>query len=333
MNKENSNEEIDLMQVFGLVKNAFRKLLKGVVSLVSFFIKKAILLIILVVVGAVSGYFIDKNKGTTDGYMHEVIIEPKYRSVKYIYDFVEDLDENFKEGFFFKKAGIDQSVINNLVGVRIEPLIKGNDVLEYVERHYDQKEFFEDAMEAYEEGKLEDNKFKDFYKHHKLVFVFGNASKETSKIIDYTLEFLKSNAYYKKKINLVITQNQENLEREKRTLNFVNEYLDNLSKNPIREKNEVIIYRNTKDEIPTAVASLLQQKKTLIESINKRERAIELDNEIISIVDYGESISVKKRLIYRFIVILPIVLVGLALLVFLVRYVSREVLNFVNEEQ
>ncbi|MEW7279405.1 hypothetical protein ABW636_12495 [Aquimarina sp. 2201CG1-2-11] len=333
MSNENSNEEIDLMQVFGLVKNVFRKFLKGVISLISFFIKKAILLIILVVVGAFSGYFIDQNRGITDGYVHEVIIEPKYGSIKYIYDFIKELDENFKEGFFFKKAQIEWKDINNLVEVRIEPMIKGNDVLDYVERHYDKKEFFEDVMEAYEEGELEDSKFKDFYRHHKLIFVFRNTSEGTTKIIDKTVKYLKSNSYYRSKIDLVIAQNKINLERDKNTLNFVNEYLDNLGKNPTKEKNEVVLLANTKDDIPTVVASLLQQKRTLIESITKLERAIKWDNEIMSIVDYGEIVSVKKRLIYRFIVILPIVLVGLALLVFLIIYGARAVLNFVNEEQ
>ena len=168
MNKENSNEEIDLMQVFGMIKVAFRKFLKSIISIISFYKKKAILFIVLLIVGVAIGYLIDQNQEAKNEFTQEIIIEPKYNSTKYIYDFVEELENNFDDNTFLKKLGITSEEIESLKKITLEPLVKGTDVLDNLQERYENREFFKDIMEAYDEGKVEEEKFRDFYRHHRL---------------------------------------------------------------------------------------------------------------------------------------------------------------------
>ena len=174
------------------------------------------------IVGVAIGYLIDQNQEAKNEFTQEIIIEPKYNSTKYIYDFVEELENNFDDNTFLKKLGITSEEIESLKKITLEPLVKGTDVLDNLQERYENREFFKDIMEAYDEDKVEEEKFRDFYRHHRLLLVFKNNSNEMSKIADAILNYLKSNPYYKEVVNLTLQQNKTNLEQNRKTLSFIN---------------------------------------------------------------------------------------------------------------
>lgn len=333
MNKENNTDEIDLMQIFGLIKNAFKNFLRLVISIISFYKKKAILFFILLVIGVVTGYFLDQNQDTKNNFVQEIIIEPNYNSVKYIYDFVDELEYNFKDDHFSKKLGIDKENIKNVKRISIEPIIKGTDVLDNLQERYENREFFKDIMEAYDDGKVEEEKFRDFYKHHKLTFEFSTESEYNSKIISSVLNYIKSNNYFKEVASLELQQTKENLERNKKSLQFIDNYLNNLEKTPLKAENENVIISSGQEKLPmVSVASLLQKKELLIELINDQEHDLVFNKEIYSIVDYGDIISKRKELYNRMLLTIPMFLIGLVSLFYFFKYMSRSINSFVKED-
>ena len=334
MNKENNTDEIDLMQVFGMIKNAFKNFLKLVISIISFYKKKAILFLILLVVGIVAGYFLDQNQNAKNNFVQEIIIEPNYNSVKYIYDFVEELEYNFKDEHFLKKLGIDKENIENVKKISIAPIVKGTDVLDNLQERYENREFFKDIMEAYDDGKVEEEKFRDFYKHHKLTFEFSSENEYNSKITSSVLNHIKSNKYYQDISELVLKQKKEDIERNKKSLQFIDTYLNNLEKTPLKTENEAVIVSSGQEKLPmVSVASLLQKKELLIELINNQEHDLVFNKEIYSIVDYGDIISKRKELYKRMLLIIPMLLIGLVSLFYFFKYMSRSINNFVKEEE
>jgi len=57
-----------------------------------------------------------------------------------------------------------------------------------------------------------------------------------------------------------------------------------------------------------------------------------LDKEIISIVDYGDIISTRKKLLNRTVFIIPLLLIGLVSLFYFLRYLNAEIKEFVKDE-
>ncbi|WP_025665465.1 hypothetical protein [Aquimarina megaterium] len=332
MGNENYNDEIDLMKVFGMIKKGFKIFLRLIISVVVFYKKKWILFFILFAIGGVTGFLLDQNQGEKDIHIQEIIIEPKYNSAKYIYDFIEELGNNFQDDNFLKNLGINLDHAKNIKKISIEPVIKGTDVLDNLQERYKNRDFFKDIMTAYEEGKLEEEGFRDFYKHHKLTINFNKKNEYNSKMISSILGYIKSNQYYTEISDLTLKQNKIDIERNKKSLQFIDTYLSNLEKSPLKAENEAIIISSGSELPMVSIASLLQKKELLIELINDQERALILDKEMFSFVDYGDVISKRKKLFNRMMFITPLLLIGLVSLFYFLRYLNAEIKEFVKDE-
>lgn len=332
MSKESNNDEIDLIQLFAIIKNGFKSFLRLIIAIITFYKKKAILFLTLIILGVGVGFFIDKYQDRDDDYLQEIIIEPKYNSTKFIYDFVQELEYNLDDEGFLKKLSIDPVAIKNLKKIYIIPVVKGTDVLDNLQERYRNKDFFKDIMEAYDEDKIEEEKFRDFYKHHKLILFFKNGNKDNDKISKSILDYIKSNHYFKEIASLTLQQTKVSLEQNKETLIFVNEYLKNLSQDPPKSETGVVVMQNNNDTPVMTVASLLRQKESIIEMINDQEQTLALDKEVFTIVDYRDLISIRKGLVKRKIFFIPFLLIGLVSFIYLMRFISKSVSNFVKEE-
>ena len=331
---QNSSEEIDLNEIFRIIKKFFRKFLRHIVSVILFFKRKAILFFILLVVGLAIGFFIDQNAGTNTSYIQEIIIEPKYDSAKYIYNFIEELEHNFDDHLFLQKLKINPDSIHNLKEIKLIPIIKATDVLDNLQEKYETKEFFNDVIETQLEGdELKSEKYRDLYKQHKLTLRFKNKSEENSKMAASILEYIKSNEHYRKLINFTINQTKVDLEQNKTTLKFVDDYLGKLNEgSQTIDENGVVVVDDTGKTLVLTAASLLQQKEFLIEKINKQEKVLALDRELVSIVSDGGIMLKKRVLVKQMIFTVPIYLIIAVTLFYFIKYLSKEVDDFIKDE-
>ncbi len=327
MSQENHSEEIDLMQLFGMIKGVFVKFLKLIISVVSFYKKKVILFLILGLIGGGLGFFMDQYQDKKDNYEQEVIIEPKYDSVEYIYDFIDDLQDSFKDENFVKNLGLNLTQVENVKEISLEPIIQPEDVLSELQSRYGDKESF---IEVYDEKLLKEKKYRNFYKQHKLTMSFKNRSSDNMKITNTILEYFKSNDYYNEIVDLQLKQTKVSLDQNKKSLQFINEYLNNLSKNPDQGSDKFVFA--TESETPT-ISSLFKRKEALIQMINKDEKLLTFDKEMFRIVNYGSIVSKRKVLLRRMMFMIPLLFIGLVSGFYFLRYLSRTINEFVADNE
>jgi len=126
----NDDEIIDIKPFLNGIKKAFKSLLKTLISIIVFYKKKAVLFIILFVLGFVGGYFLDKKWNIDKSYRQEIIIQPKYGTQNYIYNFIENIDFTFNDRNFLHTLKIDSTHITNIKKITLEPIIRATDVLD-----------------------------------------------------------------------------------------------------------------------------------------------------------------------------------------------------------
>jgi len=139
--KQNNEEEVDLGSLFIIIGNGFKKLFNFIGSifkgLFHFFIlillflrKHAIKFIIAVVVGAVAGYFIEKNKEKRFG--SDLLVQPNFKSTKQLYNNVNYYNDLVKQNNISALVGtfnIDSAKAVSLRSFKISPVINSNDII------------------------------------------------------------------------------------------------------------------------------------------------------------------------------------------------------------
>ena len=102
-----SNDEIDLGQLFQLIGRGFNQLGLGFLRLFLYLKKRALILGGLVILGVAVGFGL--NQITEEKKKIEVIVRPNLDSENYLYDVVAEIESNIKakDTTFFKDLGIE----------------------------------------------------------------------------------------------------------------------------------------------------------------------------------------------------------------------------------
>ena len=100
-----SNQEIDLGHVYRKVIGKMSKANDSFFDTLLYLKRHLVTVVVLVLVGATLGFFLDRS---SKSYLHKMIVSPNFRSVDYLYEEVEHLNEKIREGdtLFLKSIGI-----------------------------------------------------------------------------------------------------------------------------------------------------------------------------------------------------------------------------------
>jgi len=324
-----NNIEIDMGQFFKTLLKGFKGVLKILVAAFLFYKKKWLLFSILFIIGAVGGYFLEKAFDLNKRYKQEIVLAPNYNTSPYIYGFIESLDTKFKDKPFLKKIALDSIDLLHLKKITLKPIVESTDILDELQLKYNGQNFFKHFMENYSDEAYTEGKYKNFYKHHMLTLVFTNKSANNGNVSKQLLNYLSSNEYYNKTLSLTLKQTQSNLDRNKETLAFVEEYLDKLSKKPFNEDKEIIVV-GEESKIPT-IASLLDKKENLQNKISFQERVLSLNTKLFDVVEQSSVVRFPIAIYKRAIVLAPILLCVLVSIIFLLKYSSGRIEEFIND--
>ncbi|WP_298314793.1 hypothetical protein [uncultured Aquimarina sp.] len=328
MSTERKTDEVNLSYISKSIEKGFKNLLKICISIFLFYKRKWLLFLGLLIVGIIGGYFLDTKLNNVKSYTQDIIIEPKYDSKEFIYDFIVSLKHNLKDAKFLKKINLDSNTVKNLKNVEINPMIRASDVLDNLHKKYGDKEYFYRIIESYDEQTLENDKYRNFYKYHHLVFVFRKEDSNNITISKSILNYLYSNEYYQKVLTQKIKQTEKSLKKNKETLNFIEEYLDKLNKAPIENKNDLIMIGN-ESEIPT-ISALLVRKQTLLNIINSQENILTLDDKLFDIVEMGDVVSFGVALHKKMVLRIPLLLFLFLSGIFLLKQLPDRLIKYVN---
>ncbi len=260
MNKNVPNnpedEEIDLSQISNKIRNFFQRFNTFLFRCIQFFVKNAIVVSILAVVGVSIGIFLDQ---TQKAYNHQIIVTPNFGSTDYLYSKIDLIESKIKERdtvFLKEVVGIQKP--KAIKKIEINPIA---DVYKFIEN---KPENFELIKLIAEDGDIkktvEDNLTSKNYTYHKVSFITGKLTnnKET---VQPLLNFLNETDYYKKIQKGVVNNIQIKMIQNESIISQINGILNGFS-NRINgtTKSDKLVYYNEN----TQLNDIIKTKEALI---------------------------------------------------------------------
>lgn len=296
------NPEIDLLTVFSKIGDFFEWINTLLFRAIHFFVKNVIIVIVLAVIGAGIGYFLQK---VTQRFEQKIIVEPNFKSTDYLYSKINFLEDKItlNDTLFLKSIGIQKAA--GLVSITIEPIVdvynlinkdgKNLELLELMAQNGDIKSIVKETTTS-----------KNYALHTIIIKTAAVVSDQNC--IEPLLKYLNSSAYYEayKKIN---SQNIQNKIKSKEAIILqIDGILNQFSSgNQIHSGNEKLVYYNENlnlDEVIKTKDSLFGQiNKLKIEQYNT-DKLIKEKGIVLNLKDTK---TIKGKLIY----ILPLLFIGL----------------------
>jgi hypothetical protein len=304
--RENNSEnpEIDLLTVFSKIGDFFEWINTLLFRIIRFFVKNAIVVSFLIIVGVGIGFFLKK---VDTSYEQKVMVAPNFKSTDYLYSKIDFLDSKIasRDTLFLKSIGIEKP--SKIVDISIEPVI---DIYNLINKDKDGKNLELLQLMA-QNGDLksivkETTTSKNYELHAITINTVGAVSSKN--IIEPILKYLNTSSYYDKykKINLQNIQNSIKI-KEATILQIdgiLNRFTGTFGSHP---NNEKLIYYNENLNLD----KVIKNKDSLSDLIGTLK--IEQYNTDKTIKDKGMVLNIKnsKSIKGKLIFILPLLFVGL----------------------
>jgi hypothetical protein len=302
--KENNpeNPEIDLLTVFSRIGDFFEWINTLLFRIIRFFIKNAIVVAVLVIVGVGLGKYLDSTHKVYD---NRIIVSPNFESSDYLYSKIDFLASKIEvqDMLFLKSIGIQNP--SQITSIAVEPVVNVNDLVNEEDKEFQLLELIKEN-EGFK-SIVKDTTLRKYYNYH-TIKINANGTIVEKNTIDPILNFLNTSTYYDtfKKIN---SQNiQNNINSKEATILQIDRILNQFSSgNEGHFGNEKLVYYNENLNLD----EVIKTKDSLSGQIDKLK--IEQYNMSKTIKEMGMVLNVKsnKKLKGKLIFMLPISFVGL----------------------
>ncbi|WP_313805885.1 hypothetical protein [Flavobacterium sp.] len=298
-----NDQEIDLGLLSKKIGDAIQSFIDWIFDGILFIRRNIIVLLILLIGGAVLGYFIDKNNRVYD---HQIIVSPNFGSINYLYSKVDLISSKIKERdtVFLKSIGIKNP--KKVLTIKIEPIV---DVFKFVEGNEKNFELLKLMAEDSDLGKIAENDLiSRNYTYHLISYTTSELT-SLDKTFEPLMSFFNDSEYYKtiqkgylNNLNLKMSENLH-------TISQINGILDQFSNSTSNttHRNDKLVYYNEN----TQLNEVIKTKEELI----KEQGLIRLDlfNSSKIINDNSKTLNIKntKAVNGKMKLILPILFVGL----------------------
>ena len=280
MSTNSQEQEIDLGQLSKKIGGYFQKLIDSFFDFILFIKKNKILLILLIILGIILGYYIDETENSYDS---EVIVTPNFGGSDYLYSKMDLLTSklNQKDRDFFESVNIKNS--NKINSIEIEPII---DIYTFVNnssstlnaQNTQNFELVKLLAESSDINTVIKNEITSKnYPHHKILITTDSICS-----IDQTIKPLINYLNDDKFLNEILVVTKENIEvkikkNEELILqadSLINVLTENLKRN---QKNVSLIFNNENSQFK----DLFDMKSNLInENASKKIELIRTDSII-----------------------------------------------------
>jgi hypothetical protein len=185
------NQEIDLGQVSKKIGQTYQNFLVWIFRGILFVKRNFILLVVLFIVGAALGFYLDKKVASYD---HQIIISPNFGSTDYVYAKIDLLQSKINENdtTFLKEIGIKDS--KKFGKISVIPII---DVYKFISNKTENFDLIKLLAEDGNIDKIVENKLTSKnYPFHVVSFSTSKISSE-EKTVNPILNYLNDSQYYK----------------------------------------------------------------------------------------------------------------------------------------
>lgn len=316
LNKTSENE-IDLSTLFKEIKGFFKKILVGIVNIFKFYYRHKFIILGLIIVAGVAGYFADDFFKKT--YTNDILVKPNFGSSDYLYTKVEAIDNKLfsDDSLFLKKVFKDHYAL--VKSLEIKPVI---DIYNFVSRNGSNQALFELLFE--EDGNIEfiQNPInsRNFKYHHIYLEVEGPDYHEelSTALIDH----INNNTYF----NDIIDISLENLKFQLEENKTIIAQIDTIIRDAQKEKSMVLGSSELSFSDNKGLNELLGKKRSLISA--KRELESELINQdqTVKVVDANYKVLDKEEFLKKDKTkLFPFFLVIFYSLIFLLKFIIQKV--------
>lgn len=189
LDSQNQNEEIDIFDLFRLIKNAFKNIYHRFLLLVHFLLRNALLILAVIVIGIVLGYF---WKTSSQEYLQtQATLSVNEEGTDYLYNKIDEVNFLLRKDNTKWAALLGEEELKGL-SLEVKPVYL-TQLLSNEEENY--LDYIEESKLLEEEQKKEllQNKIRV----HKVILKHP-AEKEGSLLLEKIINQLKDNAYFKK---------------------------------------------------------------------------------------------------------------------------------------
>ena len=313
--KNDANQEIDLSQISEKIGDLFQGVLTFIFNVILFLKKNILILGLIFVIGAVLGFYLDKNSKVYD---NQIIVSPNFGSTDYLYAKIDLINSKINDGdtvFLKDEVGIKEP--KKLRIIEIEPI---TDVYKFINNGTANFELIKLMAEDGDLKKiLEDNMTSKNYPFHSIFFTTDDSTND-AKTVQPLLNYLNKSEYYStiqkeyiNNINIKMVQNDT-------IINQINGFLKGFS-NTVNgsQKSDKLVYYNENSQLN----EVIKTKEMLIsEQGTHRLELVNLDKIIkdsITTINIKNNKSVNGKMKF----ILPFLLLFVYILGVIIRSFYR----------
>ena len=287
--QNSADQEIDIFQLSRSIGGFFDRVNRSVFRAIQFFIRNWIAVLVLLVLGAVLGFYLDSNKKS---YNNQVVVKPNFESVDYLYAKVDLIQSKIAAGDIdFLNHVFGTSGRNLIKKIEIKPVA---DVYKFIEDKEQNFELIKLMAEVGEVKKvLEDNVTSKNYTYHTISFVSNKTISEKD-VVEPLMKYLNNSAYFNaiqkigyKNLQREIAQNDTIIAQIDHVLNGLSSTAKNSS------KNDKLVYYSENLQLNDIIKT---KQKLVTEQGKNRFRLISFDKtikEITSTLNINENKTVN----------------------------------------
>jgi len=316
------DDEIDLGFIFKAIGDFFKGILKNILYIFVFFYKHRFILIILLVLGVIGGYFWESSK--KDLYQNNFIVSTGYGSTDYLYNKIEAVNKKIElqDSVFLKTIFNTNYKYVNLI--EIEPI---NNIYNFISEDDTNTDVFEllSEDEDMEEFILKPVNSRNYPYHMINIYVEGENVHET--ICESLFSYINSNNYFKKAKEVDLENALTQIEQNKKSREQIDDIITSTMNKEINQTTNGLVSienNNVLDLLLKRKRELLYADKVLKTQLVNQKNVVEIVDSNFKL-DYDKAILKKDKKI-----ILPFLLILFYCLIFLIKSIvvkSREFLN------
>ncbi|WP_298505553.1 hypothetical protein [uncultured Maribacter sp.] len=320
-----SSDEIDLGQLFELVKIGLNKIFLILLRVFLYFKKNILILIALALIGVGIGYGLSQISEVTK--KTEVIVKPNFESKDYLYGIVSELQSKVKgkDSIFYHSLGIN---INEIKGFKIEILpVQEANVKTDLEKSLKYLEYL---------GSLkDDNSIKEViknevlassYVNHKISFYYKDQKlgQDAAKKI---MTFINDNDYFRELKEIYLQNSQSRIKENEALIQQIDVLITNYSnalgnKSDDNEKGEGMVLLGGEEGLN--IPQLLNLKNNLIEGTASNKLLKREYRETIKVLSFGGPQLVKKEFFKEKLTVIPMILISLFFGFSLIKFLNKK---------
>lgn len=283
-NNSTESQEIDLTYLSKSVSSFFDWIGYSLFRFFKFLLKNSIIILILLVLGAVAGYFIDQS--TPQKYKHQVIVVPNFNSTTYLYNKVENIK-------------LQDTPITS---VEVEPII---DMYEFISDEWVNLE----VAKYLSQNNIQINKYspksdvEKLYRYH-LLTVFTSGKDENGEAIDRLIRDLNDEPYFLERQKIEVENQNILITSLEKSVESIDLILDKLSSSTAKGDLSIEVYSELNE--------LVTSKEKAVNEMNKHK--VYQSEESMVIFPASKVLNIPYYTM-PYLFLIPLFLIGLFLLI------------------